>query len=109
MVPLRKISFSDQKPSTENSDTPPHLLSIIFFYTQEKFSNTDGTPGEFFRHCETKKSTVNSDIALLCIKFFEATNILKHWMVPPQKLSALRYKKFSTEKRDTPLPHISYP
>ena len=63
-------------------------------------------PRSFSVLYDWKFSTENREIPLLCIRFFDTQNFLKHWMVPLRIFSVLWDKKFSPEILVTPPPPL---
>ena len=59
--PLNFLALWDIKFSTENRDTPALSLTKKTFSIPYKIWNTDGTPCEVFRSCETKICRQNHD------------------------------------------------
>ena len=109
--------YSEIKTSTENLDTPPPPPPppvIQIFSVPEINETLKDPPTKIFRHCETKKFRRKIVIPLLCIKFFDTPNFLKHWkdaheiflhcetknfrrkiVIPPNMHKLFRYPKFS--------------
>ena len=124
-IPLRNFSaLWDKKFSIENLETPPPppLLSINFFATGKflKYS-TEGFTYQIYRHCETKNFRRKKVIPLVCIKFFDTPNFLKHRrdaheyfqdcetknfrrknVIPPSMHKFFRYPKFSETFKGCP-------
>ena len=91
---------------------PPPVIQI--FSVPEINETLKDPPTKIFRHCETKKFRRKIVIPLLCIKFFDTPNFLKHWkdaheiflhcetknfrrkiVIPPNMHKLFRYPKFS--------------
>ena len=77
----------------------PSLIPNIFRY--QKFSETQKGSTMFFATVRQQIFYRSRDIPLLGLKFSDSRNFLKHRRFPLRNFSALWYKIFSTENRDT--------
>ena len=76
--------FRHCEPKTFRRENVIPPFSSIKFLKPKILSETLGFSNESFGHCETKKIRRKNVISLLCIKFFDTPNFLKHWRVAPE-------------------------
>ena len=81
------------------------------FFPMQNIPETQGSPYEISKVCETKNSRLNvviTPLLLLCINFFHTRNFLKHRKVPHEVFWHCETKVFRRKKRDTPLLCIKF-
>ena len=88
---FRHPKFFETLNAPPPRDAPPPTMHQNFRY-QNFLETQKGSPTNFFGTVRQKKSTENSDIPFLCIKFFDTRNFLKHRSVPQRNFLVLRRK-----------------
>ena len=79
---------------------PPPLIHKFFRY--QKFCETEGTPYEVFRSCETKNFRQNHDAPPPMHENFRYKNFFETQKGSPTKFFGTVRQKFSTQNRDIP-------
>ena len=105
-MPTKNSALWDEKFSTENCDTPYYAYK---FSIPQIFGNIEGVPTKFFGTVRQKIFDVNLWYILLCIKFFDTPDFLKHWREAHQFFRHCETKTFRRKNVIPPIMHKIFP